>query len=236
MKRLAVILIALLVVGALTGAIVPRLLSFQNVYSASAVAQGLQREPGRWVGRTVLVHGMPLGEITSASCAPSSSPQAPCRQTTWLRFGTAGPGVVWLQARSWRSAALRRLAQVVTIAHPVVPVGAPIPIHPLAPLPRGTGRFVPPTGQPRPALGWGPITFISVGGLAPDLTLLVRPGVHAPTPRPLPGWLACLHGLPLVGPALQHLFPWDGGVTVRVHLTKASCGATPCANGTLIES
>lgn len=237
MKRLPVILIALLVVGALTGAVVPRLLSVQNVYSASAVEQGLQREPGKWIGRTILVHGMPLGEITSATCASSSG--SSCPQTTWLRFGTAGPPVAWLQARSWRMMAVQRLNRIVKVAYPVIPISAPVPLHPLAQgkgLAQSKARFVLPPGRVRLAPRWSPIAVISVAGLPSDLTLLVRPGVHAPTFRPLPGWLAFLHGLPLVGPVLQHIFPWDGGVTVRVHLTTASCAATPCANGTLVGS
>lgn len=83
-------------------------------------------------------------------------------------------------------------------------------------------------------LRWGTVVNIYVFSSAPQLHVLLRPGAHAPTPAAPPGWLSTLHALPVIGPTLTGMFPWDGAVTVRVYLASHPCRPSACEDGILV--
>lgn len=87
-------------------------------------------------------------------------------------------------------------------------------------------------------LHWGRLTTIYVYTSDPsaELNVLIGPDMHLPAPPAPPGWLTALRSLPVIGPAVTRLFPWDGGVTLRVRLSTHPCSPPSCGDGVLVGS
>lgn len=61
------------------------------VYTVDDVLAGVRRQPQAWVGRAVLVHGVPSGSGSYTYCTSTGAHNArTCGQPMWLYLGPAG--------------------------------------------------------------------------------------------------------------------------------------------------
>lgn len=200
MKR---VLLGLLGLAAML-ALVVRLLPSEPVYSVPAVLDGLQRHPKQWVGRTILIHGVELGESYSNACALSSTraiPSGRCRQTTWLSLGAPGDAGT-------------------------VPGGIVVPVVAFSANASGAASSTGTTVVITSSAGG-----FNVG---PTLTLRLRSGIDLPRASSSPRWISALRRLPVAGALFDKLFPRNAGVTVRMRLAPRICEPLMCDDGVVV--
>jgi len=221
MKRIAIMLAALVLTAAGITVAIGRLSPSESVYSVADVQAGLQREPAAWVGRVVLVRGSIALSSSSTLCAsPSTRSRAAsssglCRPITTIMIGpsalsTLVPVKTLSLALSNALSAfwmkyIRRLARV----------------HLLGPGGIAARNF------PRRTV-W---TYM-FGSPTINLTVALRPGAHLPVAgphHPLPDFL---YTLPLVGSQLAHWFPRDNDIIFRVRLNGSPSCSSPAASVT----
>lgn len=96
MKRIVIGVLCLILVAALVGPAIGLVAPSPQVYSVDEVQTGLQRQPGAWVGRTVLIRGWSNGASRVGCVMPRPGAQvvyslwATCKRA-WLMLTPAFP-------------------------------------------------------------------------------------------------------------------------------------------------
>jgi len=217
MRRIAIMLAALVLVASGVTVAIGQFSPSESVYSAAEVQAGLRRNPDAWVGRVVLVRGSLATSGSSTVCAsqttrPRAVSASLCRPITTIGIGPSAP--------------------------PAPVAGNMGPAAPSTPFLMNQARLLgrvhslrPGSIVPRNSLRWT-VWAYTFSSPTINLTVALRPGARLPTVRsyhPLPDFL---YTLPLVGPQLAHWFPRDNGAIFRVRLNRSPNCRSPGASVT----
>ncbi len=248
MRRIAIMLAALVLVATGVTVAIGRLSPSEPVYSAAEVQAGLRRNPAAWVGRVILVRGSMTGGDSSNVCSygftnRSSASSDSCRQIMTIGIGSSSsapnvgsPGLSVLNGQAGSIPLLAQRQQLlVTLQNQVqlnhVQMNAMQLNRAMAKINRMNLAILALLNHPSPA------------SPAPNLNVAVSPGVRLPVAGPHHLVPDFLYTLPLVGSQFAHWFPRDNGAIFRVRLNMSPNCWSPSASvtcddtdGTLLSS